>query len=85
MVLNHLAAILLFSGPLFYIGLWMVVDPAGLASIPEVLLGNVRTIVQNIGGAGSPEIRQVGYADSRSVQRLVRFAGIALLIIAVAV
>ena len=31
MVLNHLAAILFFAGPLFYGGLWMVIDPAVVA------------------------------------------------------
>jgi hypothetical protein len=30
MLLNHLAAILFFAGPLFYIGLWMAIDPAAL-------------------------------------------------------
>src|ERR1039457_1079657 len=36
MVLNHIAAIFFFSGPLFYIGLVMVVDPAGIAALPEL-------------------------------------------------
>ena len=33
MVLNHLAAILFFAGPLFYIGLWMMFDPAAVAGV----------------------------------------------------
>ena len=37
MVLDHIAAILVFSGPLFYIGLWMALDPAGIAWVPEGL------------------------------------------------
>jgi hypothetical protein len=32
-LLNHLAAILLFAGPFFYIGLWMALDPSGLARL----------------------------------------------------
>lgn len=36
MVLNHLAAIFFFSGPLFYIGLLLMLDPGGIASLPEV-------------------------------------------------
>lgn len=28
MVLEHIAAILLFSGPPFHVGSWMVIDPA---------------------------------------------------------
>ena len=37
MVLNHLAAILVFAGPLFYCGVWMVADPTGLARLIETV------------------------------------------------
>jgi hypothetical protein len=35
-VLNHLAAILFFAGPLFYCGAWLVLDPAGIARLLEM-------------------------------------------------
>lgn len=35
MVLNHLAAILFFSGPLLYCGLWMAIAPTGFAKLIE--------------------------------------------------
>lgn len=37
MLLEHIAAIFFFSGPVFYIGLIMVIDPASIACIPELL------------------------------------------------
>ena len=39
MILNHLAVILFFSGPVFYVGLLMAVDPAGVAAVPQWLFG----------------------------------------------
>jgi hypothetical protein len=42
MVLNHIAAVLLFSGPVFYIGLWMAVDPGGVAAAPRWLAAAFR-------------------------------------------
>jgi hypothetical protein len=42
-VLNHLAAILFFAGPLFYCGVWMVVDPAGLARLLEIVTRQAKT------------------------------------------
>ena len=58
MVLQHLAAILLFSGPIFYLGLWMAIDPAGITG---------------------------GYFDSSKLRRVVRMAGVALVLVAIAV
>ncbi len=31
MVWNHLAAVLLLSGPLFYVGVWLAIDPGVIA------------------------------------------------------
>jgi hypothetical protein len=42
MVLNHLAAMFFFSGPLFYIGLLLMVDPTGIAALPELLASALR-------------------------------------------
>lgn len=75
MIVKHLAAILLFSGPLFYVGLWMAVAPAGCARLPRLLIRLLRN-----GRFIGPE-----HADiSRRLQTAVRFAGIALLLFAVA-
>lgn len=35
MVLNHLAALFFFSGPLFYIGLALAAFPSTIARLPE--------------------------------------------------
>ena len=43
MVLRHLAAIFIFSGPLFYIGLLMAVDPAGIPTLSQWLLRVFKT------------------------------------------
>jgi hypothetical protein len=84
MILDHLAAILLFSGPLFYIGLWMVVDPAGIARLPELLVRVFRNLIQTSGGVISEEIRESeNAAISRRVRTVLRFAGVALLLIAI--
>jgi hypothetical protein len=50
MVLNHIAAIFFFSGPLFYIGLVMVVDPAGIAALPELFAHALRNFRRALGG-----------------------------------
>ncbi|HLK65302.1 MAG TPA: hypothetical protein VKU19_17805 [Bryobacteraceae bacterium] len=81
MLLNHLAAILLFSGPLFYVGLWMVVAPATFARLPELLLRSLRNIVWSFGG------QPVGIiAEEPAIShKVVRFAGVALLLFAIVV
>jgi len=84
MILDHLAAILLFSGPLFYIGLWMVIDPAGIVRIPELLLRVFRNLIRSSGGLISEKIRESeNAAISRRVRTALRFAGVALLLIAI--
>jgi hypothetical protein len=75
MIVKHLAATLLFSGPLFYAGLLMTVDPAGCARLPGLLIRLLRN-----GRFSGPE-----HADiPRRLQTALRFAGIALLLFAVA-
>jgi hypothetical protein len=69
-VLNHLAAILFFGGPLFYIGLWMVLDPAPLTGVVGFVVRTFR-----------PEQTEV----SRRLKTGVRWAGVLLLLCAIAV
>ena len=82
MVLNHIAAILLFSGPLFYVGLVMVIFPASIARLPGSVVGGLRKFVNGLGGLPSPErLVEPEQADvSRKAQRVVRFTGLALLL-----
>jgi hypothetical protein len=83
MVLEHIAAILLFSGPLFYIGLWMALDPAGIAWVPELIVRGFRNAVKDSGGSDIVEPEQT--AISHQLRRMLRFAGVALLLLAIAV
>ena len=86
MVLDHLAAIFLFSGPLFYIGLLMAVDPAGIPTLYQWLLRVFRHPEQRLGGLPSEEIVEPEYTDiSRRARRVLRFAGVALLVLAIVV
>ena len=82
MVLNHIAAIIFFSGPLFYIGLVMVLDPAGIAALPE-LFGDALTKFQRAAGGRQTRERPVKPKQtnaSREVGRNLRLAGLALVI-----
>ena len=84
MLLEHVAAILLFSGPLFYVGLWMAIDPAGFAWLPESALRGLKNLVQRFGRPVSDEtIEQV--ALSRRVRTALRVVGVALLLFAIVV
>jgi hypothetical protein len=64
MVLNHIAAILLFSGPLFYIGLVMVVDPAGIAALPELFAHALRTFRRALGGQPAQKMAELEQAGT---------------------
>jgi len=86
MVLRHIAAILLFSGPLFYIGLWMAIDPAGFATIPELVLGVFRLVVRTL--IGLPLEDTLEPEDTFVPRRLrtgLRFAGVALVLFAIVI
>ena len=86
MILEHLAAILFFSGPLFYVGLWMVGDPAGIACLPEFLVRAFRHLITNSGGQISEAVMESeAAAISRRVRRAFRLTGVALLLIAIVV
>lgn len=86
MVLNHVAAILLFSGPLFYVGLWMAIDPAGFARLPNLIVRVPRKLVQTLGGLPSEEtVEPERPAISQRLQTGVRFAGVVLVLLAIAI
>jgi hypothetical protein len=85
MVLNHLAAALFFGGPLFYIGLWMVIDPSAFAWLPSLLVSAYRNPVGASGTTTVEAVEDGHAADSRRVRRAVRLAGVALVLAAVAV
>jgi hypothetical protein len=75
MLLEHAAAILLFSGPLFYVGLWMAIDPAGFAWLPESALRVFRNPLSD------EAIEQA--AVSRRVRTALRVVGVTLLLFAI--
>jgi hypothetical protein len=83
MVLNHIAAVLLFSGPVLWIGLWMVVDPAGIVELVGWPVQLFRDVVSGTASEGSFEVKHV--TISRRLRRAVRFAGVALLLFAIAI
>ena len=82
MVLNHIAAIFLFSGPLFYVGLFMVIFPETIARLPESVVLGLRNFMAGLRGVRSPErLIQPEQADvSPRVRTTLRLAGLALLI-----
>ena len=80
MVLNHIAAIFFFSGPLFYIGLVMVVDPAGIAE-PELFAHALRNFRRALGGQPAQKLVELEQAGtSHRLRRTVRLAGLALVV-----
>ena len=85
MVLDHIAAVFLFSGPIFYVGLLMAVDPADIQTLSQWLLRALRHLVQRLGGLPSQEIVEPDAENSRRVQRALRFAGVALLVFAIVI
>lgn len=86
MVLEHIAAIFFFSGPLFFIGLLLAIDPAGIPPLSQWLLRVFRHFVQRLGGCPSEQIVEPEYTDvSRRARRVLRFAGVALLVFAIVV
>jgi hypothetical protein len=85
MVLEHLAAIFFLSGPLFYIGLFLAVDPAGIPTVYQWLLRVFRHFLHRLVGLPSEMVQPVDTDVSRRVRRVFRFAGVALLFIAIVV
>ena len=85
-MLNHIAAVLFFSGPFFYIGLFMAVDPVGTARVSGWLVRVFRNLVRRLRGVPSQGIVESGHADvSRRLRRGLRFTGVALLLLAVVI
>lgn len=82
MVLRHLAAIFLFSGPLFYLGLLLALDPAG---IPTLLHWIVGTTIQLGKGKSPGDLDRDCEEVPTPVRRALRLAGLALLVLAVLV
>ena len=80
MVLNHIAAILLFSGPLFYIGLVMVVDPADIAALPEWFAHALQNFRRASGGQPAQKLLGLEKAGTSRLRRAVRLAGLALVV-----
>jgi len=69
MLLNHLAAMLFFGGPLFYVGLWMLIDAAAIT-------GAVSWV--------APRFTAPRKEIPKRVRIGIRFAGVLLLLLAIA-
>ena len=84
MVLEHLAAILLFSGPFFWVGLWMAIDPAGIAMILSWFVRVSQNVVRKFGGLTTQETAEPKYDDiSRRTRMFLRLAGVVLVLFAI--
>jgi hypothetical protein len=86
MVLNHLAAIFVFSGPLFYVGLWMAVDPAGILTLSLWVLRVFRYLGNRLRGCATQDILGSDHAEiPRRLRRALRFVGVALVVFAIVI
>jgi hypothetical protein len=65
MVLNHIAAIFFFSGPLFYIGLVIATFPSTIAWLPELIVPR----------SGDHIVEPKENARYRRILRALRLAG----------
>jgi hypothetical protein len=80
-VLDHLAAIFFFSGPLFYIGLWMALDPASCAGVLELAVRVPRSIVQGLAGVPARQVVKPEEAIvSNRLRPALRLTGLALVL-----
>jgi len=68
-----------------YIGMWMVVDPVGIATLPELVVRTFRSVGQSLAGAPGPPAVPEDAEILRRVRRALRCAGVALLLFALAV
>ena len=80
MLLNHLAAIFFFSGPLLYAGLLIALYPTEIATVPQCVFDAARRFVLN---DGTVPAEQKGI--SLPIRRALRIAGVALVLIAIGI
>jgi hypothetical protein len=66
-LLEHLAAILFFAGPLFYLGLWLALAPAGVARV-------LASLLQRLGCAGVSRQVRAGVRCAGIVLALIAIA-----------
>lgn len=86
MLLNHIAAVLVFSGPLFWFGLWLAVDPAGVEGLTDFLVGVPRRIVQLVDGSTFGTDHERGDPGiARRHRRTLRRAGVLLVLLAIVI
>ena len=85
MVWGHFAAIFLFSGPFFYVGLWMLIDPVGVAMAPLALVRLSARLVQRFGEAQRPAVPPEFPAISARLRTFLRAFGAVLVLFALAI
>ncbi len=85
MLLNHIAAVLLFSGPFLYLGLWLALDPAGVANIPRFVLRVARNVVQCFSGIPAEQLIEPDDPPlSPRLRRTLRLTGVMFVLLALA-
>jgi len=84
MVFNHLAAVLLFSGPFLWLGLWAALDPALFIGLAGILVSVFRPSLRAVPEAAAEVDGKAEYtAIFRQHRRAVRVAGMILAFFAV--
>ena len=82
MVVEHILAILLFSGPLFYVGLWLAIDPAGLLTLPKDTLRSAWSLVHNPAGRSAERVVEPARVSGK-VRKALRVVGVVLVLVAI--
>jgi hypothetical protein len=86
MLLKHIAAVLVFSGPLFWFGLWLAVDPVGVAGLADLLARVLIRAVQKLSGSSAGQAVQSEESGiPRRHRRTLRLAGVVLVLVAVVI
>ncbi len=86
MLLNHIAAVLVFSGPLSWIGLWIAIDPAGITALADLILQGIRRMVGRLDAVPGKEGAEPDHVKTASRLRMrLRLAGVALVLFAIVI
>ena len=85
-MLEHVAAVLIFSGPFFWVGLWMLIDPACVAMVPSWFAKVFKIALERVGGFSSKRtVEQRHDGISRRTRMTLRVAGLVLVLFAIVV
>ena len=86
MVWNHVAAVLVFSSPFLWMGLWMALDPAPFLWFAGILVPVFRPSLRAVTDTSAEGNRKAGHAViGRKHRRTVRWAGVVLVLFAITI